>query len=120
MLIRSAAGDPPAKGALLLGGLHFLAFLGVAVTVLVLASIPVAQWQMTWLYFDSVDWPVAQLLRWKGWPRTPIQWLPYPLSDPLWFLVPCLVVGVLGSLWYALLGALGGWLFQRARKRTNR
>jgi hypothetical protein len=118
--ITTSADKLPAKGAVLLGGLHFLAFLGVAATVLVLASIPVAQWQMTWLYFDRVDWPVSQLLRWEGWPRGPIPWLPYALSDPLWFFVPCVVIGVLGSLWYACLGALGGWVFQRARERTFR
>ena len=103
------------RGAVIAGLIHAVGVAIFACFVLVLSLVPVAQWQMTWLYLEAIDWPVSQLLWWGGWPRGPITWLPYQLSDPFWFLVPCFVFGVLGTAWYSLLGASLGATFDRFR-----
>ena len=107
------------RGAFIAGLLHGVGVAIFACFVLALSFVPVAQWQLSWLYLEAIDWPVSQLLWWDGWPRGPIAWLPYQLSDPLWFLVPCFVFGILGTAWYSLLGALLGALFRRLRARQH-
>src|SRR5262245_62647979 len=97
-----------ARGALIAGVAHAAGVGLFASVVLYLAYVPVAQWQLTWLYLEPIDWPVSQLIWWSGWPRDRITWLPYQLSDPFWFFVPGFVFGVLGTLWYAILGSIIG------------
>ena len=107
-----------ARGALLAGFVHAVGFVFFASVVLYLAFVPVAQWQMTWLYLEPIDRPVSQLVWWGGWPRQHIVWLPYQLSDPFWFFIPCFVFGVLGTLWYSLGSIIGGVVGTiRARQR---
>jgi hypothetical protein len=108
-----------ARGALLAGFVHAVGFVLFASVVLYLAFVPVAQWQMTWLYLEPIDWPVSQLIWWGGWPRQHITWLPYQLSDPLWFFIPCFVFGVLGTLWYSLLGSIIGGVVGTIRPRQR-
>jgi hypothetical protein len=98
----------PYRLAAAFGVIHFLICLVCGAVVLYLSQVPVAQWQMTWLYLEPIDWPVSQLIWWEGWPRPDIEWLPYPLQDPFWFFIPFFVFGVLGSMWYALLGGMLG------------
>jgi len=108
-----------ARGAVLAGSAHAAGFVVFAGWVLYLASVPVAQWQLAWLYLERIDWPVSLLIWWRGWPRGPIPSLPYQLSDPLWFFVPCLVYGVLGTLWYALLGGVMGGIAAAIKARLR-
>jgi hypothetical protein len=96
------------RGALLLGGLHLAAFMALALDVIRTAWPEQGQWQMEWFVFYPVDWPISKLMFWDGWPRQRIEWLPHQLGDPYWFFVPCFVFGVLGTLWYAAIGALLG------------
>ena len=105
------------RGAVVGGVVHLVAVAIVAAYVLFLSFVPVAQWQLAWLYFETIDWPVSQLMWWRGWPRGPFPGLPYQLSDPLWFVVPCFVFGILGTAWYSMLGAALGAFFGRFRTR---
>jgi apolipoprotein N-acyltransferase len=107
------------RGAIVGAALHFAVFLLVAIVTAFMASRPVAQWQLSWLYMERIDWPISTLLRW-GWPREPVSWLPYQFSHPRWFVVPCLVFGILGTSWYALLGGIIGVVIAEARERRRR
>ena len=96
------------RGAFVAGSLHAVGVGIFACVVALMALTPVAQWQLAWRYLELLDWPVSQLLWWGGWPRRHIARLPYQFRDPLWFLIPCLVFGVLGTLWYSLVGGIIG------------
>jgi len=107
------------RGALFAGSVHAVGFVIFAGVVLYLAFVPVAQWQLTWLYLEPIDWPVSQLIWWSGWPRHHISWLPYQLSDPFWFFIPCFIFGVVGTLWYSLLGSIIGGVVGAIRARQR-
>ena len=100
---------------------HLAAFGLFSAYVLALAVRGVAQWQLAWTYWRPIDWPMSEIL-WLPLPREPISWLPYQFADPLWFIYPCIVYGLLGSLWYGALGAVLAWLwdFIVGRRRTRR
>jgi hypothetical protein len=105
----------PRRLGLIFAGVHLAIVVVFAAFILVLSMRPVAQWQLTWLYLEPIDWPVSQLLWWEGWPRGPYEHLPYALQDPFWFVVPLFLFGVLGSAWYGLIGGAIGYVVQRFR-----
>ncbi len=111
---------PEFRAGVAVAALHLAVVLALAARIIYLGSHWVAQWQLEWLDLEWPDWPVSQLLWWPGWPRGPYESLPYLLQDPLWFAIPLLIFGVLGSAWYGLLGCAITWVFRRVRMHRRR
>ena len=103
----------PAKMAAFFGGLHFIGFVVFAGLMLRSAFGPgAAQWQMGWFSLTIIDFPVSLLMFLDIWPSATITWLPYEISNVRWFIVPCIVFGLIGTLWYATLGGVIGWVIE--------
>lgn len=113
----------PAKMAAFVGGLHlvgFMVFAGLMLESAFDTGAGAAQWQMGWLALTPIDSPVSLLIFLDIWPDTTISWLPYEISNPRWFIIPCLVFGLIGSLWYATLGGLLGWAIEAFTRFAER
>jgi hypothetical protein len=111
------------RAAFIAGVAHAAAVTAFAAVVAGLAWCGVAQWQLSWTYLEALDWPVSLLYRWGGWPQAPIAWLPPPFRAPRAFILPLAMSGLLGTLWYALLGGVVGALrilLGRGSRRTTR
>lgn len=88
---------------ILLGVLHLVAVSTVALNLL-LSEVD-AQWQLVWVVFLLLDFPISLLVVFQGsiFPEFAFHALPYPASDFRGFWLPIVVHGVLGSLWWGLL-----------------
>lgn len=107
------------KVGIVLGGLHFLL---VALVVLSLLTTELdAQWQLVWIPFLIADFPISLLIVvarllipvWHFSVGT------YPVSELHGFLVPAVVHGIVGSLWWFLLPILFAKLWSKVRKRKD-
>jgi hypothetical protein len=88
---------------LALASCHALVFLVVA--GFVVHSSSDAQWQLGWVVFRKIDFPVSlmtiPLFLWC--PRVSLPLVPYPYSELKGFILPTLIYGVLGTFWYYML-----------------
>jgi hypothetical protein len=102
----------PGKVALTFAVIHIAIVIVFAVIMFFAALEGSAQWQFGWMILLVVDWPISYLLFWEGWPSASLP-LPYPFSKPRSYVVPALFHGVIGTLWYAMVGLAVGYLISR-------
>ena len=64
-----------------------------------------AQWQLVWFLFLPFDLPFSLLVFFSGSfvPDWSIASLPYPVSELRGFILPAIIHGLVGPLWYFLL-----------------
>jgi hypothetical protein len=102
-----------------LASCHALIFLVVAGFVVHWSSD--AQWQLGWLVFLKVDFPVSlvtiPLFLWC--PQVSLPWVPYPYSELKGFILPTLIYGILGTFWYYMLPFVLFFLVRKLRRITE-
>ncbi len=66
---------------------------------------PDAQWQLIWIFFLPFDFPFSLIVLFGGYlfPDWSFSSLPYPVSDFRGFILPAIVHGMIGPVWYFLL-----------------
>jgi hypothetical protein len=63
---------------------------------------PDAQWQLVWVLFLPFDLPFSLLVLFGGllFPHWIVEGVPYPMSDFRGFILPAIIHGIVGPLWY--------------------
>jgi hypothetical protein len=66
---------------------------------------PDAQWQLVWILFLPFDLPFSLLVFFSGsiFPDWSFSALPYPMSEFRTFILPAVIHGIVGPLWYFFL-----------------
>lgn len=94
------------KISYLIGGVLSLIHLIISWHVIVNIGIkePDAQWQLIWIVFIPFDFPFSLLVLFSGviFADFSVKCFPYPVSDFRDFILPAIVHGVIGPLWYFL------------------
>lgn len=78
-----------------------------------------AQWQLVWVFLLPFDFPFSLLVLFRGYifPDWYFPRLPSPLNDFQSFIVPVIVHGVIGPLWYFFLPVfIDGLMTLRGRR----
>ncbi|HEY3347661.1 MAG TPA: hypothetical protein VGK71_08575 [Nitrospirota bacterium] len=77
-----------------------------------------AMWQMMWIPSWLIDFPFSLIDFVPVFSSGSISFLPYPMGEVRSFLVPAVVHGLIGPLWYFLASIWVSNLYQ-ARKKRN-
>jgi len=78
-----------------------------------------AQWQLVWVFLLPFDFPFSLLVLFRGYifPDWYFSRLPSPLNDFQSFIVPVVVHGIVGPLWYFFLPVfIDGFMTLRSRR----
>src|ERR1051325_4932870 len=67
-----------------------------------------AQWQLIWIFLLPFDFPFSLLVLFSGstFPEFSFNHLPSPLNDFHGFIIPTIIYGFVGPLWYLFLPIL--------------
>jgi hypothetical protein len=102
------------KIGLLLFGVHLILAWWVILSLGL--SGPDAQWQLVWIYFLPLDFPFSLLVYFSNnlFPDWSVGFLRYPMSDFRGFVLPSVVHGIIGPIWYfavpvSISAMLGKW-----------
>ena len=79
---------------------------------------PDAQWQLVWLFFLPFDLPFSLLVFFAGsiFPDWSFNSLPYPVSEFRSYILPAIIHGLIGPLWYFFLPVWISSLRHRSRQ----
>ncbi len=116
--IFSAASAGSYKLGLSLGAVHLLISWWIIIGLVI--SERDAQWQLTWIFLLPFDFPFSLLVLFAGYifPDWSFTGLPSPWDDFHSFLVPVIVHGIIGPLWYFFLPVfIDGLMTLRSRRR---
>jgi hypothetical protein len=87
------------------------------IIISVLSSERDAQWQLIWIFLFPLDFPFSLLVFFAGYifPDWTLRGLPSPWNDFHSFVLPVIVHGIIGPLWYFLLPVcVDGFLIKRS------
>lgn len=100
---------------------HF--FIVLAIVWSLLVSELDAQWQLTWVPLLLLDFPVSLIVVFSTdiFAGMSSPWTSYPASELHGFVLPALVHGILGSLWWFILpvAVSSAWKSIRARSQQK-
>jgi len=84
-------------------------------------SQPDAQWQLIWVFFLPFDFPFSLLVLFSGsiFPVGSIKGLPYPIGEFNSFILPVIIHGIIGPLWYFTLPVLISHIVGLVRRKQN-
>lgn len=107
------------KIGLFLAFVHFVFFMFIVVPIV---RFPDAQWQLTWIVFMFIDFPVSFLCMLVLFfcPEFSFDFLPYPISELRSFILPSIIFGVLGTLWYFYLPVLIANITKNIKERFKK
>ena len=85
-------------------------------------SEPSAQWQLTWVLFFPLDFPISLLLLlgFKIFPGWSFSFLRYPICEFKGFILPAFIHGILGPLWYFFIPVAISSLWSKRYSLKNR
>jgi len=88
------------KVGLILSLLHLL--ISWWVIIRLASAEPDAQWQLIWFYFLPFDLPFSLLVYFSGsiFADWSFYMFPYPISEFRSFILPSIIHGIIGPLWY--------------------
>jgi len=89
-----------------IGSVLFFIHLIIAWWVIInICNEPDAQWQLVWIFFLPFDLPFSLLVffSYDLFPSWNITCFPYPVSEFNNFILPSIVHGIIGPIWYFLL-----------------
>ena len=106
MKIKCGLGSKLRIIGLLLASIHLILFILVVNSML--KSKFDAQWQLSWMIFLPLDFPFSLIVLFSGklFPAISFSFLPYPIGEFRGFILPLIVHGVLGTIWYAVIPSL--------------